>query len=60
MSENYILSKWQIIGDDIAKVDMFLNHQADMALMNEMGLKFKRLFSHKEINLAKDLFCCRK
>lgn len=49
MLENYIRSKGQIIGDDIVKVDMFLNHQVDMNLMNEMGLEFKRLFAHKEI-----------
>lgn len=39
----------KIIGDDIVKVDMFLNHQVDMNLLNEMGKEFKRLFSHKEI-----------
>lgn len=47
--EQMIQEKGKVIGDDIVKVDMFLNHQVDMNLMSEMGLEFKRLFSHKEI-----------
>ncbi len=30
---------------DILKVDSFLNHQMDIALFNEMGAEFKRLFA---------------
>ena len=34
-----------VIGDDILKVDMFLNHQVDVELMEEMGKEFARLFA---------------
>lgn len=47
--ENMICEKGEIIDNDIVKIDMFLNHQVDMNLMNEMGLEFKKLFSHKKI-----------
>lgn len=35
---------------NVLKVDSFLNHQMDIALFNEMGKEFKRLFSDVEIN----------
>ena len=35
---------------NVLKVDSFLNHQMDIALFNEMGKEFKRLFADKEIN----------
>ncbi len=47
--EDTIAKCGKVIGDDIVKVDMFLNHQVDMNLLYEMGKEFKRLFSHKEI-----------
>lgn len=47
--EEMILKNGKVIGDDIVRVDMFLNHQVDMHLMDEMGKEFKRLFSHKKI-----------
>lgn len=34
---------------DILKVDMFLNHQMDVQLFNEMGKEWKRLFKDKKI-----------
>lgn len=34
---------------NVLKVDMFLNHQIDIALMNEIGKEFKRLFADKNI-----------
>lgn len=34
----------------VLKVDSFINHQMDIALFNEMGKEFKRLFAEKPIN----------
>ncbi len=34
---------------NVLKVDSFLNHQMDIALMEEMGREFKRRFGHKQI-----------
>ncbi len=48
--EEKISNVGQVIGTDILKVDMFLNHQLDVALLDEMGKEFHRLFSHKSIN----------
>ena len=48
--EQRILAEGRVIGDDILKVDMFLNHQIDIALLNEMGREFYRLFSNCKIN----------
>lgn len=35
---------------NVLKVDSFLNHQMDVALFNEMGKEFERLFQNTEIN----------
>lgn len=35
---------------NVLKVDSFLNHQMDIAMFNEMGKEFKRLFSDVEVN----------
>ena len=35
---------------NVLKVDSFLNHQMDIALMEEVGREFKRRFGHKNIN----------
>ena len=35
---------------DVLKVDSFLNHQMDVALLDEIGREFKRRFGHKPIN----------
>lgn len=45
-----ILSESQVLGNDILKVDMFLNHQLDIRLLSEIGKEFKRLFDGKGIN----------
>lgn len=34
---------------NVLKVDSFLNHQVDVALLEEMGAEFHRLFGHKPI-----------
>lgn len=34
---------------NVLKVDSFLNHQVDVALLEEMGREFHRLFGHKPI-----------
>lgn len=44
-----ILEKGQVVGDDILKVDTFLNHQLDVSLLNAIGKEFKRRFDDKEI-----------
>ena len=35
---------------NVLKVDSFLNHQMDIALLDEIGREFKRRFGHKKIN----------
>lgn len=45
-----ILNEGQVVGDDVLKVDMFLNHQIDIPLLDEMGKEFHRLFGDREIN----------
>jgi xanthine phosphoribosyltransferase len=44
-----ILQDGKVIGNDILKVDSFLNHQMDVQLFNEMGKEFFRLFGDKQI-----------
>lgn len=34
---------------NVLKVDSFLNHQMDVALMDQMGEEFKRRFGHKKV-----------
>lgn len=48
--EDRIRQDGQVIGTDILKVDMFLNHQIDVNLLDEMGKEFYRLFKDKGIN----------
>ncbi len=48
--EDKIRQEGQVIGTDILKVDMFLNHQIDVKLLDEMGKEFYRLFKDKGIN----------
>ena len=45
-----IREQGKAIGTDIIKVDMFLNHQIDVDLLNEIGKEFKRLFEKEKIN----------
>ena len=35
---------------NVLKVDSFLNHQMDIALINEMGKEFRRRFPDESIN----------
>lgn len=42
--EEKIANEGVSIGTDILKVDMFLNHQIDVNLLDEMGKEFYRLF----------------
>ena len=42
--EERIIADGKVIGDDILKVDMFLNHQIDVHLLQEIGKEFKRRF----------------
>jgi len=44
-----IIKDGKVIGNDILKVDSFLNHQMDVQLFNEMGKEFYKLFADKEI-----------
>ncbi|MBQ6654653.1 MAG: xanthine phosphoribosyltransferase [Erysipelotrichaceae bacterium] len=44
-----ILREGRILPGDILKVDSFLNHQIDTALMNEIGREFHRLFADEKI-----------
>lgn len=39
-----ILEQATVLGPDVLKVDMFLNHQIDVALLNEIGKEFFRLY----------------
>lgn len=43
--EERIISQGQVIGNDIVKVDSFLNHQLDIALIREIGQEFRRVFT---------------
>lgn len=44
-----IINDGTVIGEDVLKVDSFLNHQMDVQLFNEMGKEFYRLFAHNKI-----------
>lgn len=44
-----ILKDGKIAPGGILKVDEFLNHQIDVALLNEIGKEFKRRFHDKEV-----------
>lgn len=44
-----IVKDGKVLGNNILKVDSFLNHQLDISLFNEMGKEFKRRFEGKEI-----------
>lgn len=44
-----ILMDGTAIGSEIIKVDSFLNHQIDVAFMNEIGKEFARIFSDVEV-----------
>jgi len=44
-----ILKEGRVAGEEILKVDSFLNHQLDVNLLNEIGKEFKRLFDEKKV-----------
>ena len=44
-----ILTDGTAMGTDIVKVDSFINHQIDVAFMNEIGKEFARIFSDVEV-----------
>ncbi|WP_175074488.1 xanthine phosphoribosyltransferase [Terribacillus sp. AE2B 122] len=44
-----IQERGTIIGDTIVKVDSFLNHEMDTALLYEIGQEFRRQFQHKPV-----------
>ncbi|WP_142413129.1 xanthine phosphoribosyltransferase [Hathewaya massiliensis] len=45
-----ILEEGKILEGNILKVDMFLNHQMDVKLFNEMGKEFKERFKEEKID----------
>lgn len=47
--EERIKNDGQVLGEDVLKVDNFLNHQIDPQLMYNMGEEFHRLFKDKKI-----------
>lgn len=47
--EERILKDGVVLGEDVLKVDKFLNHQIDPVLMQAMGNEFARYFSDKGI-----------
>lgn len=44
-----ILKEGRVAGEEILKVDSFLNHQLDVALLQEVGKEFKARFSQKKV-----------
>ena len=42
--EQKILSEGIVLSDQVLKVDSFLNHQIDPAMMQKIGQEFARLF----------------
>jgi len=48
--EERILRDGRVLPGGILKVDGFLNHQIDPALLYEMALEFKRLYAGEQIN----------
>ena len=47
--EQRILKDGVVKPGDVLKVDSFLNHQMDIALLRQMGQEFHRRFAHKHI-----------
>lgn len=44
-----ILAEGRVLGQEILKVDSFLNHQIDVNLFNEIGKEFKERFKNEKI-----------
>ena len=47
--EQRILKDGVVKPGNVLKVDSFLNHQMDIALLHQIGLEFHRRFAHKKI-----------
>lgn len=47
--KEYIRKEGVVKSKDVLKVDSFLNHKMDVALFNEIGKEFKKLFADEEI-----------
>ena len=47
--EERIVKDGQVKPGNVLKVDSFLNHQMDIALLEEIGREFKRRFGHKNV-----------
>ena len=47
--EQRIIREGVVKPGDVLKVDSFLNHQMDVALLDEIGREFKRRVGHKQI-----------
>ena len=50
MLKDRIVKDGQVIGTEIVKVDCFLNHQIDVALVSEIGREFATRFADLPIN----------
>ena len=48
--EDKIRELGQVRPGDVLKVDCFLNHQIDVALLDEIGAEFHRIFKDENIN----------
>jgi xanthine phosphoribosyltransferase len=48
--QDKILKEGCVLGNDILKVDNFLNHQLDVAFLNEIGKEFKNRFENEKID----------
>lgn len=48
--EDKILNEGSVSGNDILKVDRFLNHQIDVAFLNEIGKEFKDRFKDVKVD----------
>ncbi len=48
--EDRIREEGETVGNDIVKVDMFLNHRIDIELLCEIGKEFRKLFVKDNIN----------
>ncbi|MEG0134333.1 MAG: xanthine phosphoribosyltransferase, partial [Clostridium sp.] len=45
-----ILTEGRVSGNDILKVDSFLNHQLDVSFLNEIGKEFAKRFKGKKVD----------
>ena len=48
--EERIVKDGVVKSGNVLKVDSFLNHQMDIALMEEIGREFKSRFGHKTVS----------